>query len=217
MRLGTSAHDDTACAAVDAAVDAGMTIFDTARTYDGPGDFVGGNEQMLARLLRRRGADGATRVITKGGMRREGSAWIPDGRARTILSDCEASLRALDGIPIDLYLLHAPDPSRPLRTSLRALARLVDEGLVQRVGLANVNRDQLEEAAATIPVTAVEVALSPFDDSRLRDGMVSWCAEKRITVIAHSPLGGPRRQWWCRDGHGAAELDHIPRPDSSAH
>ena len=61
-------------------------------------------------------------------MTRAEPGWIPDGRAKAIRADCEASLTALDGLPIDLYLVHAPDPRRPWRTSVRALARLVDEG-----------------------------------------------------------------------------------------
>ena len=63
-------------------------------------------------------------------MARPGGAWVADGRAKTIRADCEASLAALDGLPIDLYLIHAPDPRTPWRTSVRALARLVDDGLV---------------------------------------------------------------------------------------
>src|SRR5438046_6046728 len=126
-------------------------------------------------------------------MTRTGGGWIPDGRARAILADCEASLAALDGFAIDLYLIHAPDPRTPWRTSVRALARLADEGLVRRVGLSNVNRRRLDEALELAPVAAVQVALSPYDDSALRGGVVESCTERGITVIAHSPLGGPRR------------------------
>lgn len=196
MRLWTGAghaSDDSPEAAISAAVDSGITVFDTARTYDGPGGEAGGNERALSALLRARGDTHAIRLITKGGMRREGRAWIPDGRARTLLADCEASLAALTGLSISLYLLHAPDPSRPWATSLRALSRLLDDGLVARVGLSNITRVQLEEALAHVPVSAVEISLSPFDDTRLRDGTVALCAETGITVIAHSPLGGPRR------------------------
>ena len=194
MRLWTGDTDGSGDATVAAAVDGGITIFDTARTYDGPGGAAGGNERRLTELLRACGGDRSARIVTKGGMRRVGASWIPDGRARSILSDCAVSLAALDGIPISLYLLHAPDPTRPLRTSLRALARLLDEGLVEHVGLSNVSRVQLEEATAVLPISAVEVALSPLDDARLRDGTVAVCAERGITVIAHSPLGGPRRR-----------------------
>ena len=72
-------------------------------------------------------------------------------------------------------------------------ARLVEDGLVKRVGLANVNRRQLDEALELAPIAAVQVALSPFDDARFRGGVVERCAELGIAVIAHSPLGGPRR------------------------
>jgi diketogulonate reductase-like aldo/keto reductase len=126
-------------------------------------------------------------------MARPQGAWVPDGRAKAIRRDCEASLEALDGLPIDLYLLHAPDPRTPWRTSVRELGRLVDEGLVPRVGLANVTRGRLDEAFELAPVSAVQVALSLLDDRALRGGVVERCAELDLTLIAHSPLGGPRR------------------------
>ena len=64
--------------------------------------------RLLAKALRLCGAAASSRIVTKGGMSRPGGAWVPDGRARSIRADCEASLEALDGLPIDLYLLHAP-------------------------------------------------------------------------------------------------------------
>jgi aryl-alcohol dehydrogenase-like predicted oxidoreductase len=195
MRMSTDESRDEALAleTIAAAADAGMTVFDTARAYGRGTAELGHNERLLARGLRRSRADRSVRIVTKGGMARTSGRWIPDGRARSIRSDCEASLAALDGLEIDLYLIHAPDPRTPWRTSVRALARLVDEGLVRSVGLANVNRRQLDEAVELAPVTAVQVALSPYDDGALRGGVVDRCAEKGIAVIAHSPLGGPRR------------------------
>ena len=62
-------------------------------------------------------------------------------------------LAALDGLTIDLYLVHAPDPRTPWGTSVRALARLVDDGLVRSVGLSNVNRPQLDEALDVMRMT----------------------------------------------------------------
>ncbi len=61
------------------------------------------------------------------------------------------------------------------------------------MGVANVNRPQLERALELAPISAVQVALSPYDDSALRGGAVERCAEAGVAVIAHSPLGGPRR------------------------
>jgi aryl-alcohol dehydrogenase-like predicted oxidoreductase len=195
MRLSTDADRDEerALATVSAAAGAGVTVFDTARAYGLGPEELGHNERLLARALRACGAEATARLVTKGGMTRPAGAWVPDGRAKAIRADCEASLEALDGLPIDLYLLHAPDPRTPWRTSVRALARLVEDGLVSRVGLANVNRGQLDEALALAPVAAVQVALSVVDDRALRVGLVERCAEAGIALIAHSPLGGPRR------------------------
>jgi aryl-alcohol dehydrogenase-like predicted oxidoreductase len=188
MRMSTdeSRADEPALETIAAAAEAGITVFDTARAY-------GENESLLAQGLRHCGAHASARIVTKGGMTRSGGAWIPDGRAKAIRADCEASLAALDGLAIDLYLIHAPDPRTPWRTSVRALARLAEKDLVRHVGVSNVNRRQLDEALELAPIAAVQVALSPFDDRALRGGVLDRCAEAGIAVIAHSPLGGPRR------------------------
>jgi aryl-alcohol dehydrogenase-like predicted oxidoreductase len=188
MRLSTDADrdDDRATATIAAAAASGITVFDTARAYDD-------NERLLSGALRGWRAATTARIVTKGGMARTGGAWTPDGRAKAIRADCEASLEALGGLPIDLYLVHAPDPRTPWRTSVRALARLVDDGLVRSVGVSNVNRRQLDEALALAPIMAVEVAVSLFDDRALRGGVIERCLEAGVAVVAHSPLGGPRR------------------------
>jgi aryl-alcohol dehydrogenase-like predicted oxidoreductase len=193
MRLSTDGRgdDESAIATIRAAVDAGVSVFDTARAYTPDPARLGANERLLARALQ--GRHTGIRVVTKGGMTRPRGAWVPDGRAKAIRSDCEASIEALGGLPIDLYLLHAPDPNTSWATSLRALARIADEGLVARVGVSNVNRRQLEQGCELAPIIAVQVALSVLDDRALRGGIVELCAERGIAVIAHSPLGGPRR------------------------
>src|SRR6266545_3865875 len=110
MRLSTddSRDEELGLQTIAAAVEVGVTVFDTAHAYGRGAAELGHNEGLLARALRRCGAHERARVVTKGGMARTGGAWIPDGRAKAILADCEASLAALDGLPIDLYLLHAP-------------------------------------------------------------------------------------------------------------
>ena len=209
MRMSTDSDRDEALArdTIAAALAAGVTVFDTAHAYGRGEAELGHNERLLAGALRDPGAvrdrgpvlrDRGTahptaRIVTKGGMTRPGGGWVPDGRAKGLRRDCEASLAALDGLPIDLYLIHAPDPRTPWRTSVRALARLRDEHLVRHVGLSNVNRQQLDDALDLVPISAVEVALGPTDDRALRGGIVERCDELGIAVIAHSPLGGPRR------------------------
>jgi aryl-alcohol dehydrogenase-like predicted oxidoreductase/predicted kinase len=185
--------EQRALGTIAAAADDGMTVFDTAHAYGPNGARLGHSERLVARALRAADRHRSARIVTKGGMTRPGGAWVPDGRAKALAADCEASLEALDGLPIDLYLIHAPDPRTPWRTSVRALARLAEEGLVNRIGLANVTRTQLDEALELAPVAAVQVALSPFNDRAVRGGVVARCADLGVTVIAHSPLGGPNR------------------------
>jgi len=195
MRLSTDESRDEQLAneTIAAAAEAGVTVFDTAHAYGRGEDELGHNERLLVRALRACSAEGNARVVTKGGMARADGRWVPDGRAKAILGDCDASLAALDGTGIDVYLIHAPDPRTPWRTSLRALTRLVDEGIVKRVGVSNVNRAQLDEALELAPISTVQVGLSVFDDRALRGGVVERCAESGVVVMAHSPLGGPRR------------------------
>ena len=195
MRLGADAErgDAIAFETIAAAAGAGITVFDTAHAYGAGEAPLGRNERLVAQGLRNCGAAERARIVTKGGMTRQEGGWVPDGRARAILDDCEASLGALGGLAIDLYLLHSPDARTAWSTSVRALARLLDDGAVRHVGLSNVNLRQLEEARGLVEITAIQVGLSVLDDSAVRGGLVEFCAERGIAVIAHSPLGGPRR------------------------
>src|SRR5918911_868201 len=98
MRMSTSEDRDEelAFATIAAAADAGITVFDTAHSYGRDETELGHNERLLARALRRCGAETRAHVVTKGGMARIGGGWIPDGRGKVIRGDCEASLAALD-------------------------------------------------------------------------------------------------------------------------
>src|SRR4051812_23914080 len=174
LRIGLGCMRLTSDQPIATAVECGITVFDTARAYPG-------NEERL-RLL-----PPHARVVTKGGM---AAGWQPDGRAKAILEDCEASLRALDR-PIDLYLLHAPDPRVPFATSVRALASLIDRKLVARVGVCNLNRKQLLEALELAPLTAIQVSLR---EGALEGGVVPLALERGLWVMAHSPLGGVKRK-----------------------
>ena len=164
-----------------------MTVFDTARAYDG-------NERLLARALRSAGAEPRARIVTKGGMARTGGAWIPDGRAKSILADCEASLAALDGLEIDLYLLHAPDPRTPWRTSLRALAR-IHGARGWRGGSASATSTAASSTRRWISPRSLPSRSPSARSTIARCGAASSSAAPRLgsPLIAHSPLGGPKR------------------------
>jgi aryl-alcohol dehydrogenase-like predicted oxidoreductase/histidinol phosphatase-like enzyme len=193
MRLSTAPGRDEAAglATIHAALDAGVTLLDTADAYCLDAGETGHNERLIAKALATWTGDAsAVRVATKGGLTRPEGAWVADGRARHLAEACAASLRAL-GVPrIHLYQLHAPDPRVPLATSVRALAALRRDGLVERVGLSNVTRGQLEEALRITEIAAVQVELGPWQDDALRGGVADLCQAERIHLLAYRPLGG---------------------------
>lgn len=200
MRLAP--HDAAGRTTIVAALRAGVTLLDTARSY-------GENEALVAAAIAESGIPrDVIRVVTKCGMRRPEGQWVPDGRASAVLDDARESARILGAI--DLLLLHAPDPRVELATSVRALDRARGEGLTRRIGLSNVTRTQLIEAEGVAKIDAVQVALGAFDDAAARGGLLAYCSERGIEVLAHSPLGGPKRApKLARDHELAAVARHL--------
>lgn len=197
MRLSTDRdRDDARSAAVLlAALDAGVTLLDTADAYCRDASETGHNERLIAGALAAwRGDRSAVRVATKGGLTRPAGRWVADGRARALAAACEASMRALDVPRIDLYQLHAPDPRTPLATSVRALEGLRRAGLVAAVGLCNVTVGQIEEARRITEVDAIQVELSLWHDASVLGGVAAYCGANRIPLLAHRPLGGADRR-----------------------
>ncbi len=202
MRLSTARDRDEerGVAVIRAALDAGATLLDTSDAYCRDEEEIGHNERLITRALDGWAGDRARiTVATKGGMRRPNGAWVADGRARHLRDACEASRRALGADVIDLYQLHATDPKTPIETSVRALARLQDEGKVRDIGLCNVTVSQVRTAQAEIAIASVQVSLSPLDDENLRNGVAEYCRDNGIRLIAYRPLGGERVKLLARD------------------
>jgi aryl-alcohol dehydrogenase-like predicted oxidoreductase len=173
---------------VHAALDAGVTLVDTADAYAPDESEVGHNERLVAKVLRGR-RDGVV-VATKGGHVRRGTAWDVDGRPAHLRAACEASLRALGTDRIDLYQFHRPDPAVPFAESVGAFRELQDEGKVRWVGLSNVTVAQLEEALAIVDVVAVQNQLSVAYPHPIAAGEIDACTERGIAFLPWSPLGG---------------------------
>src|SRR6185295_11549753 len=123
-------------------------------------------------------------VATKGGMTRPKGSWVADGRARHLVAACEASRRALGVDRIDLYQLHAPDPRTPLSTSVRALAALKRDGLIEHIGLCNVNVGQIEQARRIVDIAAVQVEMSVWHDDNVLSGVAGYCVTNGIRLLA---------------------------------
>ncbi len=200
MRLSTDPDrdrdDGRGIAVVHAALDAGITLLDTADVYCHDEHDIGHNERLIARALASwRGGDRSRiRIATKGGLTRPRGAWIPDGRARHLVEAAEASRRALGVDRIDLYQLHAPDPRVPFSTSVRALDTLKRDGVIAAIGLSNVTVGQIEEARRITEIASVQVELSPWQDAAILGGVAEYCAANDILLLAYRPVGGPQRR-----------------------
>jgi aryl-alcohol dehydrogenase-like predicted oxidoreductase len=174
---------------IHAALDAGVTLIDTADAYCLNGSEAGHNERLVARALDGwPGGRDRVLVATKGGHTRPGREWDLDGRPEYLRQACEASLRALGVEAIGLYQLHRPDPKVPFAESVGALAELKAAGKVRLVGLSNVSVDQIKQARQIVEVASVQNEFSPR--FRRSEGELAWCAAQRIAFLPWSPLGG---------------------------
>jgi aryl-alcohol dehydrogenase-like predicted oxidoreductase len=127
-------------AVVHAALDAGITLFDTADSYGERG----GSETALGKILGRRRKDIV--LASKFGMPMDDAGKLRGASRRYIMSAVEASLKRLDTDWIDLYQLHRPDPSTPIEETLGALDDLVRAGKVRFIGCSNLSSQQVAEA-----------------------------------------------------------------------
>jgi aryl-alcohol dehydrogenase-like predicted oxidoreductase len=125
---------------VHAALDAGITVFDTADIYG----LRGGSESILGEALGTRRKDVV--LVTKFGLPMDDEGQLKGASARYIATAIEASLKRLKTDWIDLYYLHRPDPATPIEETLRALDTLIAQGKVRYIGCSNMSASQIVEA-----------------------------------------------------------------------
>jgi aryl-alcohol dehydrogenase-like predicted oxidoreductase len=174
---GTPRSDAEVIAAIQAAVEAGMSWIDTAEVYG-----AGTSERLVGRAIAGRRDD--VLVFTKVAPADEGSGIRPEQIGRAVRS----SLQRLGIEHVDLYQVHWPDPAVPVEETWGAMADLVSQGLVRWIGVSNFDRPLLERCLPIHPVAAVqnELSLLRRDDV---DGLLPWLAEQGIGYLAYSPLG----------------------------
>ena len=182
--------EDAGRRVLHAAIDAGMTLIDTADVYCLDDDDIGHNERLIASVLRERDDRDRIRVATKGGLRRPKGAWTNDGSPKHIREACERSLRALGTDQIWLYQFHAPDPQVPFEKSVETFAELQRDGKCKSVGLSNVSVEEIDAASRIIEVTSVQNRLNPYFRESL--DVAEECGRRGIVFLAYSPVGGGR-------------------------
>ncbi|MET0144583.1 MAG: aldo/keto reductase [Ilumatobacteraceae bacterium] len=195
-QFGTPLCDEAgAIEIVDAAIDAGVTFFDTADGYGG--DYTdpdrtegwGRSEEALGKALHGRRDDVV--IATKFGSVHRGHDGTGGGSARWIRRAVEDSLRRLGTDHIDLYQLHFPDPDVPIAETLGALRELQAAGVVREIGCSNFDAVMLEEAAATDPpgFASVQNSLNVMQRAMVTD-VLPTCERLGVAFIPYSPLGG---------------------------
>jgi len=167
-----------------AALDAGVTLFDTAALYG-----FGKNETLVGRVLRSHRRE--ITLCSKGGMAgvqfEDAMKRVIDGRPEAIRRNCEDSLRRLQTDVIDLYYLHRWDKQVPIEDSVGALADLVRAGKVRAIGLSEVSAVTLRKAHAVFPVAAVQSEYSLWTRNA-EIAVLQACADIGAAYVAFSPV-----------------------------
>lgn len=180
---------------VTAALDAGVTLFDSADAY-GPGDEKGAgaqgeNERLIASILDELGVRDRVLLATKGGhVRTDGGGWDTDSSAAHLRSAVDDSLRRLGVEQLDLWQHHRPDPKVPYDEVIGTLKEIADSGKVRHVGLSNADPQQIRDAHAVLgdALVSVQNQFSPkFRSSRPE---IDVCEELGLAFLPWSPLGG---------------------------
>jgi aryl-alcohol dehydrogenase-like predicted oxidoreductase len=159
-------------ATIHAALDAGVTLIDTADSYHRDAGEVGHNEELIARALREYGADTSGVIVaTKGGHLRPGDgSWTQNGDPAYLKEAAKASAKRLGVEAIGLYQFHRPDPRVPYADSVGALAELLDEGVIVRAGISNADVAQIDLADEILGgrLVSVQNQFSPRSRSATR-------------------------------------------------
>ena len=191
---------DATSAVVEAALDAGVTFFDTAESYGNEG----GSERLLGEILEGR----RERVVlaTKFGWKQDAG----QGSAENVVRSVAGSLERLRTDYIDLYYLHRPDATTPIAGTLQALDELVQAGTVRAIGCSNFSADQLSEAdrvARELETTRFTVLQNHYNLLRRDDDeeALPLCRELGVAYVPYFPLASGLLTGKYRRGEPAPE------------
>lgn len=195
MPMSVAGHmpdEDQSIRTILAALDAGVTLIDTADAYTPSHDDVGHNERLVARALARWSGDAdSVLVATKGGHTRvPGGGWSVNGSPAYLKEACDRSLKALGVESIGLYQHHRPDPQVPYEETIGALKDLHDAGKIQMAGISNADPGQIRLAHGILGDRLVSVQNEYSPRFRSSEPEVDVCAELGLAFLPWSPLGG---------------------------
>jgi aryl-alcohol dehydrogenase-like predicted oxidoreductase len=179
-------------ATVHAALDAGITFFDTADAYHRDAGEVGHNETLIAKAIASYDGDTSDVLIaTKGGHLRPGDgSWTIDSSPDHLKRAAEASRQRLGVEQIGLYQLHRPDVNVPYEVSVGAIRDLLDDGVIAMAGISNANPEQMRIANDVLGGRLVSVQNQFSPSYRSSEPELVLADEMGIAFLPWSPLGG---------------------------
>lgn len=179
-------------ATIHAALEAGVTLIDTADAYHLEATDVGHNEELIAEAVKSYGGDTSNVLIaTKGGHLRPGDgSWTQDGSADYLKKAVKESARRLGVEAIGLYQFHRPDPKVDYAESVGAIRDLLDDGTIAQAGISNATPEQIRQAQDILGgrLASVQNQFSPA--FRSSEPELELCGELGIAFLPWSPLGG---------------------------
>ena len=186
--------DSQAIVTIHAALDAGITLIDTADAYRLPGEDESHNEQAIAKALKTYGGDTShVLVATKGGHHRtiaRQGPWEQNGHPDYLKEAAKASLKNLGVDQIGLYQFHRPDPLVDYADSVGAIRELFDEGIIRMAGISNANPAQILLAQEILDDRLVSVQNQFSPAFRSSEPELQLCDELKLAFLPWSPLGG---------------------------
>jgi len=172
----------SALRAIDAALDHGITLLDTAPAYG-----FGHAEEIVGRALRSgHGRDGVL-IATKCGLSWQSEKVFRNAAAWRIQQEVEESLRRLQTDRIDLYQVHWPDPLVPIEETAGALARLYQQGKIRAIGVSNFSPAQMDTFRQAAPLHATQPPYNLFE-REIEADVIPYAKRTGLTVLAYGAL-----------------------------
>ena len=201
------AEDAESIATIRAAIDAGVTLLDTADFYG-----MGHNELLIGRALRAGDREKAVLSVKFGGLRGLDGGFLGiDARPAAVQNFLGYSLRRLGTDYVDIYRPARLDPAVPVEDTVGAIAELVTAGWVRGIGLSEVGAETIRRAHAVHPITDLEIEYSVFSRG-IEDGILATCRELGIGITAYGVLAqGLLSGAWPPAAAGTATRAHLPR------
>jgi aryl-alcohol dehydrogenase-like predicted oxidoreductase len=193
MSIEGRPDEDRSIRTIHAALDAGVTLIDTADAYHVNAGEAGHNERLIAKALATYPGDTSNVLVaTKGGHVRPGDgSWTVDGSPAHLHQAVDASLKALGTDTIGLYQFHRPDPKVPYEESVGVLKELLDQGKIRLAGISNATIEQIDIARRVLGEGNLASVQNQFSPAfRSSEPELRHTAGLGIAFLPWSPLGG---------------------------